>query len=335
LRYIVAHELTHLRRGDMFIGTLQLLAQSLLWFHPLVWWLNREVRRVREDCCDAEVIARLACPPQQYAHCLLNVLEWQRQLRAIPELAGLKPFEVTKTRIENIMRRSGSRPVGMTALGWMMVGLLMLLVLPGAALPRVKAPPAAMVAQSQGSPPFDPAQASVAEPMDVGHPSTPGDAAMGSGEATSTIDSTVGTESVTASAPVAPVLLRYGWKLGPSYGYMIEINAKQPTGPQRWSESFWFEVQSANDNVATLYSDSESLFAATRSAGGRLDSRPEFAPGPPPIFDGPGFSRGPGRPVFPRATPPGFSEPSGPAFESMMPVPIPLDRRGRMTQELP
>ena len=59
---LLAHELIHVRRGDALIGLLQLAAQCLWWFHPLVWWANREMGRERERCCDEEVVAGLACP---------------------------------------------------------------------------------------------------------------------------------------------------------------------------------------------------------------------------------------------------------------------------------
>ena len=53
---VLAHELIHVRRGDMLAGKLQLVAQLIWWFHPLVWWANREACRERERCCDEEVV---------------------------------------------------------------------------------------------------------------------------------------------------------------------------------------------------------------------------------------------------------------------------------------
>jgi beta-lactamase regulating signal transducer with metallopeptidase domain len=78
---ILAHELVHVRRWDTLAGGLQVVAQVLWWFHPLVWWTNREARRERERCCDQEVLARLRCGPSAYARALLHVLQWRRTLR--------------------------------------------------------------------------------------------------------------------------------------------------------------------------------------------------------------------------------------------------------------
>ena len=63
LRPIFAHELLHYRRRDHWVGFLQLMVAAVWWFHPLVWWMNRQVSRTREMSCDEQAIASLACPP--------------------------------------------------------------------------------------------------------------------------------------------------------------------------------------------------------------------------------------------------------------------------------
>lgn len=134
LKLILAHEMTHLRRGDTLVGLLQLVVQVIWWFHPLVYWLNREVRRVREECCDTDVVRRLNCQPARYAHCLLNMLELHQSLRPATELVGLSPLEVTKKRMQNIMR---IRPKGRQTLpaifSTVMLVTFALLILPASA----------------------------------------------------------------------------------------------------------------------------------------------------------------------------------------------------------
>lgn len=94
LQPIVAHELTHVRRQDTVVGLLQVLAQCVWWFHPLVWWANRAVCRERERCCDAEVVGRLECRPDEYAQGLLDVLHLERQLVRIATLPGMHPQQI-------------------------------------------------------------------------------------------------------------------------------------------------------------------------------------------------------------------------------------------------
>ncbi|HEY4086223.1 MAG TPA: M56 family metallopeptidase, partial [Bryobacteraceae bacterium] len=55
---LLAHELAHIRRYDYLAGLLQSLAETLLFYHPAVWWVSGEIRNERELCCDdAAVIA--------------------------------------------------------------------------------------------------------------------------------------------------------------------------------------------------------------------------------------------------------------------------------------
>ena len=77
LEPILAHELVHVRRGDTTAALLQLVAQLIWWFHPLMWWANREARRERERACDEEVVTGLGCRARDYARALLDVLERQ------------------------------------------------------------------------------------------------------------------------------------------------------------------------------------------------------------------------------------------------------------------
>jgi len=129
---ILAHELLHIRRGDLRTGTLQAIVQSLWWFHPAVWLSNRWLSREAERCCDEQVIAELGCSPAQYARSLLSVIECKHQLQPIPVFPGMKPVEITTQRMERIMSlRNGLRkqtPISC----WVMIAALAIIVLPGA-----------------------------------------------------------------------------------------------------------------------------------------------------------------------------------------------------------
>lgn len=56
LRMALAHELAHLRRGDLWLGWVPALAESLFFFHPLARRAAREYALAREEACDAEAI---------------------------------------------------------------------------------------------------------------------------------------------------------------------------------------------------------------------------------------------------------------------------------------
>jgi beta-lactamase regulating signal transducer with metallopeptidase domain len=74
LRFVLLHELAHIRRGDYFANLFQLFAEALLFFNPAVWWISHQVRREREACCDAVAI-ELSGAPVYYAKTLVQVAE--------------------------------------------------------------------------------------------------------------------------------------------------------------------------------------------------------------------------------------------------------------------
>ncbi len=68
---VLLHELAHVRRWDNFVNLLQRIVESLLFFHPAVWWASAWVRRERETCCDAIVVAHTN-EPHAYAEMLIE-----------------------------------------------------------------------------------------------------------------------------------------------------------------------------------------------------------------------------------------------------------------------
>jgi hypothetical protein len=74
LRFILLHELTHLRRGDMIIRWISVVACAIHCFNPIVWLLRREIDRAQELACDEAVIAGLEpSGKQSYGETLLAV----------------------------------------------------------------------------------------------------------------------------------------------------------------------------------------------------------------------------------------------------------------------
>ena len=52
LEAVLAHELAHVRRLDCFVQILAAAAETLLFYHPAVWWVSRTIRQESEHCCD-------------------------------------------------------------------------------------------------------------------------------------------------------------------------------------------------------------------------------------------------------------------------------------------
>lgn len=57
LEAILAHELAHIRRHDYLLNLVQVAIETLLFYHPAVWWISRRIRLEREQCCDDIAVA--------------------------------------------------------------------------------------------------------------------------------------------------------------------------------------------------------------------------------------------------------------------------------------
>lgn len=133
LRPVLAHELAHIRRGDLWVGMLQAVANCLWWFHPAVRMANRWLSRAAEQCCDEYVVRKFNCSPAEYAKCLLAVMECRQKLKPVPVFPGMTPVEITSQRMERIMTlKNGSRTRDI----WKSLAVAIVaaaLILPGAA----------------------------------------------------------------------------------------------------------------------------------------------------------------------------------------------------------
>jgi uncharacterized protein (TIGR03435 family) len=83
---ILLHELTHIKRGDLFLHAIQIALQILYWPNALLWLIRRPMHDLRELCCDATVASVLRDNTPSYRQTLL---EAARRLIAEPANLGL------------------------------------------------------------------------------------------------------------------------------------------------------------------------------------------------------------------------------------------------------
>ena len=74
LKYILLHELAHLRRRDDWTNLAQKILKALFFFLPSVWWIERRLSLDREMACDDAVLVHSGTPVG-YAECLAHVAE--------------------------------------------------------------------------------------------------------------------------------------------------------------------------------------------------------------------------------------------------------------------
>ena len=72
---VLRHELAHLHRYDHILIVLQRLIESILFFHPVTWYLSRRIHEEREHCCD-ELAVATGVSRIEYASALLKVAEF-------------------------------------------------------------------------------------------------------------------------------------------------------------------------------------------------------------------------------------------------------------------
>lgn len=69
---LVLHELAHIRRHDYLINVLQTVVETLLFYHPAVWWVSKRIRVERENCCD-DIAAAASDNAANYATALATI----------------------------------------------------------------------------------------------------------------------------------------------------------------------------------------------------------------------------------------------------------------------
>ncbi|WBS03723.1 M56 family metallopeptidase [Pseudoduganella sp. SL102] len=82
LAALLAHELAHVRRLDWIWNLVQHCVESLLFYHPAMWWLSRRVREERELACDA-LAAQVCGDPLVLAEALASL---QRERPRFPSV---------------------------------------------------------------------------------------------------------------------------------------------------------------------------------------------------------------------------------------------------------
>jgi HEAT repeat protein len=124
LEAILAHELAHIRRHDYLVNLLQTVVETLLFYHPAVWWVSRQIRAERENCCD-DLAVDLCGDALVYARALTRV---ERLRRVRLELAVNANGGSLMKRINRLVAAESPRPNHSAGLATCMIAILILVV---------------------------------------------------------------------------------------------------------------------------------------------------------------------------------------------------------------
>ncbi|QDT01322.1 M56 family metallopeptidase [Adhaeretor mobilis] len=115
LEMILAHELAHVRRADMWVNLLQRIAEAVLFFNPALWFLSRRISTLREYCCDelaCEAVEGKTSPPQvQYAQALLRVVELAQRKSSADQVATLAASGRSPSELRRRLARLFDEPI--------------------------------------------------------------------------------------------------------------------------------------------------------------------------------------------------------------------------------
>ncbi len=82
LEAILAHELAHIRRADYAVNLVQSLIETLLFYHPAVWWMSARIRQEREHCCD-DLATTISGDAVAYVAALVRMEELRCEAREV------------------------------------------------------------------------------------------------------------------------------------------------------------------------------------------------------------------------------------------------------------
>ncbi len=102
---VIAHELAHVKRLDAFVNLFQIAAETLLFYHPAIWWLSKRVRAERENCCD-DVAISVCGNAVEYARALATMAEWQ-SAPTLAMAANRSPLAERVARLLGVAKLSG------------------------------------------------------------------------------------------------------------------------------------------------------------------------------------------------------------------------------------
>lgn len=116
LRYILRHELCHLKRRDMLLKLVLLAANAMHWFNPVVYLMLRQADEDIELACDSAATDGLELPERAaYSRTLLAAV--QSSVRALPATTCFGgTVERLKRRITNVLGVQKKRGLGIVAL---------------------------------------------------------------------------------------------------------------------------------------------------------------------------------------------------------------------------
>jgi hypothetical protein len=167
LEAMIAHELAHIRRHDLWINLLQRVIETLLFYHPAIWWVSGRMRLERELCCD-DLAVRATGRRADYADALVELSRTLHGWTAPILTAGMFTSRLSlPTRVRRILQVPSAAHDPNRGRYWIAGPLTLLLagsMVLMAAIHNGVAQPAPMPAESPATQPAKPESADSTSP---------------------------------------------------------------------------------------------------------------------------------------------------------------------------
>jgi hypothetical protein len=117
---VLAHERAHIHRYDWLTHLASRLAICIFWFHPLAWWIDRELVRLAEEACDDVAVSETK-DKEDYAAALVDIARTAAASGGVLNWAVISmatDSNVTR-RVNRILKRAFHVPKPFGRSAWM------------------------------------------------------------------------------------------------------------------------------------------------------------------------------------------------------------------------
>jgi GWxTD domain-containing protein len=120
LQAVLAHEQAHVCRADWAIGVMARINCCVFWFHPVSWWLKRELALLAEYACDDSALSQLG-DRRQYAQALLEIACAMKSAhgRFMGQAISMAKETNVEKRMQQILDETRKMPPAFGPRGWM------------------------------------------------------------------------------------------------------------------------------------------------------------------------------------------------------------------------
>lgn len=148
---MLAHELAHLRRHDLWWNWLSTVVQILFFFHPLVYLARREEELAREMACDLLALNAVGAPVGEYGTMLFQIASQGRSNTPVTVLAISGAAGALKQRLIALQNRSPLTPGQHRAVIGLILTVAVLGLIPWRVVAQQPTPKVAQAKTSQHS----------------------------------------------------------------------------------------------------------------------------------------------------------------------------------------